>query len=64
MAKSRWFYNLGGRLKSKILNCTCHHEFQDERYGKGRRVHNPLKVGAKGQTPSFRCTVCEKVREK
>lgn len=51
-------------MLTKILNCTCNHEFQDERYGKGRRVHNPLKVGAKGQTPSFRCTVCEKVREK
>lgn len=33
-----------------ILPCSCNHEFQDRRYGKGKRVHNQ---GAKTT-----CTVC------
>ena len=40
-----------------IKKCTCDHKYQDERYGKGERVHNELE-GAK----EYRCTVCEKVR--
>lgn len=35
-----------------ILYCGCHHEAQDEMYGKGRRVHN---VNDKGEAY---CTVC------
>lgn len=37
--------------QSKVLLCNCEHTFQDETYGKGRRLHNPFKNG-------FRCTVC------
>jgi hypothetical protein len=35
----------------KIQECVCPHEFQDQRYGKGKRVMNPMKSG-------HRCTVC------
>jgi len=38
--------------RTEILKCTCTHEFQDEIYGKGMRLHN---VNTKGQ--AF-CTVC------
>ena len=31
--------------------CSCKSDFQDKRYGKGKRLHN---VTTKG----FRCTVC------
>lgn len=50
-------------MNAKILTCECAHLVQDALHGKGRRVHNGLKPG-KGSTPSFRCTVCLKVREK
>ena len=46
-----------------ILNCTCSHEFQDETYGKGRRVMNPATE--KGKKPNqYRCTVCSALKEK
>lgn len=45
-------------MTTKIQPCTCQHAFQDERYGKGNRVMNPLKKGDKQQ---HRCTVCGKV---
>jgi len=35
-----------------ILKCTCSHEFQDQQYGEGMRVHNVDKNGR-----AF-CTVC------
>lgn len=37
----------------RIFPCTCKHQFQDERYGKGLRVHN---YGIKDKV--YRCTVC------
>jgi len=41
-----------------IRRCDCTHKFQDKRYGKGNRVHNP------GRGPSsvvvWVCTVCGK----
>ena len=43
---------------TKILKCTCQHEYQDEIYGKGNRVHNPLKTSQHEQ-PKYRCTVCK-----
>jgi len=41
-----------------ILHCpNCkQHEFQDERYGRNKRVHNPTKNG------DWRCTICGTVR--
>jgi len=41
-----------------IIKCTCKHLYQDNRYGKQKRVHNPTKK--KG---SYRCTVCGNIKE-
>lgn len=38
-----------------IKFCTCRHDFQDSRYGKGKRVMNAMK-----KEGSYRCTVCER----
>lgn len=38
--------------ETRIMRCTCQHEFQDETYGKGMRVHNVSKSGRAV------CTVC------
>lgn len=47
---------MGGENKVKegvrIMRCTCTHEFQDQVYGKGMRVHNVSKTGYAA------CTVC------
>ena len=41
-----------------VKGCTCEHSYQDERYGKGRRVHNATMT-----TPvTYRCTVCSAVK--
>ena len=46
----------------KCVNGNCDHEFQNSRYGKGRRVRNKMaKVKEKPQ--QYRCTVCETVQE-
>jgi hypothetical protein len=37
-----------------IKSCSCKHAFQDKKYGKGKRVHNPCS----GQDGKYRCTVC------
>ena len=42
--------------KTEIKRCTCNHEYQDKKYGKGNRVHN---IGT-GQNPPKKCTVCGK----
>lgn len=39
-----------------IAKCNCKHTFQDQRYGKGKRVFN--RSGAKGKDNEYRCTVC------
>lgn len=38
-------------MTTKIITCTCIHDYQDRLYGLGRRVHNATKTG-------YRCTVC------
>lgn len=44
---------------SKILSCSCEHKFQDEMYGKQKRVHARMKqMDAKGNM--YRCGVCLK----
>lgn len=50
----------------KVMKCPfCGpHDFQDQVYGKGRRVHTPtLKYSGKGDTGKrgWRCTVCGEV---
>lgn len=42
--------------KENIKTCKCNHEYQDEKYGEHKRLHNPT---IKGQ---WRCTVCENIR--
>lgn len=39
-----------------IANCTCQHEYQDRKYGKGKRVFNETNDGG------GRCTVCGYVK--
>lgn len=41
----------GGPTKS--MACVCQNEFQDVRYGKGKRLYNRTKNG-------WRCTVCSR----
>jgi len=43
-----------------VLKCSCQHAYQDKKYGKGLRVHNPVK--SRTDKPDWRCTVCKKVR--
>lgn len=42
--------------QSAILPCNCNHEYQDEKYGRGKRLHTPLMNG------QFRCTVCQNTK--
>jgi hypothetical protein len=39
-----------------VLNCTCQHEWQDKKYGKGKRLFNQMKISS-GQK-KYKCTVC------
>ena len=39
-----------------IRYCSCKHEYQDKRYGEGKRVMNPTK----DDKYPYRCTVCGK----
>lgn len=38
---------------NKVRKCSCVHEFQDKRYGKGKRVHT-----YSSKDDEYRCTVC------
>jgi len=49
--------------RTEVLTCTCQHEYQDKKYGKGMRVHNKA-AGNKGTEKKWRCTVCGATREK
>ncbi len=37
---------------TKIMECTCKHDYQDATYGKNKRVFNKM------QSDTYRCTVC------
>ena len=43
-----------------VADCHCKHVFQDERYGKGKRLVNECKPteDCKGTAKAYRCTVC------
>lgn len=43
------------KLAASVKQCDCAHDYQDAKYGKGKRVHNP---SAKG----YKCTVCGKLK--
>jgi hypothetical protein len=45
---------------TKVMFCTCSHDYQDARYGKNNRVHNYAPKGS--ATGGYRCTVCGKVK--
>jgi hypothetical protein len=46
----------GNIQRSAIMRCTCVHSYQDEKYGKGMRVHSRR---VKGRAPlGWRCSVC------
>jgi hypothetical protein len=39
-----------------VKPCSCVHKYQDEKYGKGKRVHN-IKTARKNNSTMV-CTVC------
>jgi len=39
--------------ETKILTCYCDHEYQNEKYGNKKRVHNKM-----AKERQYRCTVC------
>jgi hypothetical protein len=43
-----------------IKKCVCKSEYQDEKYGKDMRVHNP--IGKKDNPNKLRCAVCNNER--
>ena len=45
----------GPKTSTKVLTCYCEHKFQDDRYGKKKRLFN--RTGKDGE---WRCTVCGK----
>lgn len=48
-----------GNENTTVRQCTCESEFQDDRYGKGKRVHNKCQ-GKNKHLGHYRCTVCGK----
>lgn len=42
---------------TEILPCNCKHEFQDTKYGIGKRLHN-FASGLNASRGGWRCTVC------
>jgi hypothetical protein len=44
---------------TKIAQCFCKNDFQDQRYGAGKRVFNSTGT-SKGAPTGWRCTVCGK----
>lgn len=50
-------------MTTKILPCTCKHEFQDKEYGIQQRVHNYAEKENNGDG-GWRCTVCKNVKKK
>jgi hypothetical protein len=49
--------------QTKVLGCNCKHEFQDQRYGKGMRLHNQKNSKTAGVN-EWRCTVCKSEKSK
>ena len=41
----------------KVLACDCSHEYQDKKYGSGKRLHNSCK-----DDKDWKCTVCLKIK--
>jgi hypothetical protein len=45
---------------TKIVNCTCVHESQDQIYGKNKRLANKKEAKANSK-PDYKYTVCGKI---
>jgi hypothetical protein len=41
---------------TRVLKCHCESKWQDEKYGRGKRLHNATTKG-------YRCTVCGQSKE-
>ena len=48
---------------TRILACSCHNEYQDEKYGRYKRVFNRVNK-IEGNNPLYRCTICGNERRK
>ncbi len=48
---------------SKVLPCSCQHQFQDSEYGQGMRLMGRTKQSEGEKLHSWRCTVCTKIHE-
>ena len=46
--------------RTKRIACTCKSEYQDQMYGKGRRVMNATEKGKTATSTTWRCTVCKR----
>jgi hypothetical protein len=50
-------------MNTIILPCSCKSEFQDETYGKGRRLHNvSQKKGVRPSDQKKKCTICNNIK--
>jgi len=47
-------------MSTKILTCTCTNSYQDNLYGKQKRVMNEVLKLKQEYSATFRCTVCGK----
>ena len=46
-------------MSTKIMKCSCEHEYQDKTYGKHQRVFNPTTKKS-GDKIIYRCTICSR----
>jgi hypothetical protein len=46
---------------TKVVKCSCVCPFQDNKFGKGKRVGNVLRKRDKTDPTYYRCTVCATV---
>jgi hypothetical protein len=46
---------------TKVMFCSCKHEYQDEKYGPHMRLYNEKKSKNPG-TKEWRCTVCGAIK--
>ncbi len=47
-------------MPTKRKKCNCKSEYQDKKYGKGKRIFNLTQILPEGT--HWRCTVCGEVR--
>ena len=51
----------GVDLGTRVMACTCRHDFQDGKYGPGKRLHNFARKKVQGG-PGWVCTVCHSAK--